>query len=732
MTHEGAALERVRERMLAGRHTAVLGRGRLDPLPAPGVLKVDCDLSGPPLGPLLEARWQAEQLLDERAPMPLGARIRSGLRQRLLGEQPEPGGDSMVVAALNRLARLSSGPVGLVLQSVDSADRRTLQRLEALVRRPGWLKAPLVLAFESLEPEGAAKSLLDAVREVGGEGAIVSVGAEDLLEPEAEDVMMALAPDALDPEVLHVLRAGALIGNVFEAELAAALLAVDPLEVLELLQVAHDSGVAIDDRGDGRFVLADSTAEALRRSLLPSLAGAWHRRLAELLGEATPRGTQPQQSAPEAAPPTERPVARAAPAREPSALEHLRVGDNPLAAAESEARRLGGRPDRQARAGRHAEAAGQIELAAEQYLAAAERSENLGAYDQALDFAERALGLVASLPSSPGRRQLRIRALGELGRMKWHAAGPGEIFSLDVALEQLDNAQKLLAPGDPVELRAEIGSLIASVCYDIGGRAALERALEELTQAGHALLEAGRPVEAARLLNDEAAVWVRLGDPVRANHLLSKSREVFGRFATESTVAQLELAETDHLVARLMLHAPPRPGKERESLELGIQHALAAEETYRGLGRSRELARVWETLGRLERLSGKSERSSSHLVAAIEAEQQIGDAIGLARSTAALSDLLSDVGQPERALELLRDSITLNFEKGSPVGLAFNRRALAGLAARAGGHPLADGLEHDIERLRSQLELAERAVGHVEAPIERDDRPTAGLKGVHP
>lgn len=720
MTHEETALQRVRERLLAGRHTAVLGLGRLDPLPgpAPGVLKVDCDLSGPPLGPLLEARWQAEELLDERAPAP--AHEESGLRQRLLGEEPEPGGDGLVVAALNRLARLSSAPVALVLQAVDAADRRTLEHLEALVRRPGWLKVPLVLAFRTLQPEGAAKSLLDAVREVEGDDAVVGV---DIAEPLSPDTARPPPiPEPLASEVLHVLRAGALIGDAFEAELVALLLAVDPLEVLELLQVARDSGVPLEDRGDGRFVLEKNTAEALRRSLLPSLAGAWHRRLAELLGRKAPRG-RAREPEPEP-PPTKPAVPHHAPRREREALEDLDLVERPLAAAEAEARRLR-RPDREARAGRHAEAAGQIELAAKQYLAAAERSGNLGAYDQALDFAQRALDLAGSLPNSPGHRQLRVRALGELGRLKWHAAGPGESFSLDAALRQLESAQTLLGADDPIELKAEISTLIASVCYDIGGRDALERALAELTGAGHALLDAGKPVEAARLLNDEAAVWVRLGDPVRANHLLSKSREVFGRFATESTVAQLELAETDHLVARLMLHAAPRPGKELESLEVGIQHALSAEETYRELGRSRELARVWETLGRLERLAGKSERSSNHLVAAIETEQQIGDAIGLARSTAALSDLLSDVGHPERALELLRDSITLNFEKGSPVGLAFNRRALSGLAARVAGHPLSDGLEHDIERLRSQLELAERAVGHVEAPMERDERATA-------
>ncbi len=644
-----------------------------------------------------------------------------GLRQRLLGEEPEPGGDGRVVAALNRLARLSSAPVALVLQSVDAADPRTLERLEALIRRPGWLKAPLVLAFGSLQPEGAARSLLDAVREVEGDDAVVSVDSGELLRPQSARPAAPL-PETLAAETLHVLRAGALIGDAFEADLVALLLGLDPVEVLELLQMARDAGVPIEDRGDGRFVLAKNTAEALRRSLLPSLAGAWHRRLAELLGRTTRVRTARE---PEIEPPptTKRAVPHGTPARERAALENLDLTERPLGAAESEARRLR-RPDREARAGHHAEAAGQIELAAKQYIAAAERSDNLGAYDQALDFAQRALQLAESLPNSPGHRQLCIRALGELGRLKWHAAGPGESVSLDAALRQLERAEALLAADDPIELKAEISSLIASVCYDIGGRDALERALGELTAAGRALLDAGKPVEAARLLNDEAAVWVRLGDPVRANHLLSKSREVFGRFATESTVAQLELAETDHLVARLMLHAPPRPGKELESLELGIQHALAAEETYRELGRSRELARVWETLGRLERLAGKSEQSSSHLVAAIETEQQLGDAIGLARSTAALSDLLSDVGQPERALELLRDSITLNFEKGSPVGLAFNRRALSGLAARVAGHPLTDGLEHDIERLRSQLELAERSVGHVEAPMERDERAT--------
>jgi hypothetical protein len=40
------------------------------------------------------------------------------------------------------------------------------------------------------------------------------------------------------------------------------------------------------------------------------------------------------------------------------------------------------------------------------------------------------------------------------------------------------------------------------------------------------LLNAGASLLATRLLNEQAAVYVRLGDPVRASHLLTKSREL--------------------------------------------------------------------------------------------------------------------------------------------------------------------------------------------------------------
>jgi hypothetical protein len=68
------------------------------------------------------------------------------------------------------------------------------------------------------------------------------------------------------------------------------------------------------------------------------------------------------------------------------------------------------------------------------------------------------------------------------------------------------------------------------------------------------LLEADEAGLAVRLLNDQAAIYVRLGDPVRATHLLEKSRELFEerlRTNAEDAVALEDLAETHHLLARL-------------------------------------------------------------------------------------------------------------------------------------------------------------------------------------
>ncbi|MEL6181512.1 MAG: hypothetical protein AAFS10_21315, partial [Myxococcota bacterium] len=182
-----------------------------------------------------------------------------------------------------------------------------------------------------------------------------------------------------------------------------------------------------------------------------------------------------------------------------------------------------------ARAAPHYMAVGEYDAAAQRYLQAAQEAASIGAHSQALHFAREALGLLENLPKSKPRRHLQIQLLTEMGRLQREAIGAhGDLsFSLREALETLEAAQKLLTEDDPVSLRAQVSSEIAQVCYDQGDQEALRRALDELTQASTWLREGGDPTSAVRLLNDQAAVWVRLGDPVRANRLLEHSLGFF-------------------------------------------------------------------------------------------------------------------------------------------------------------------------------------------------------------
>jgi tetratricopeptide (TPR) repeat protein len=214
-----------------------------------------------------------------------------------------------------------------------------------------------------------------------------------------------------------------------------------------------------------------------------------------------------------------------------------------------------------------------------------------------------------------------------------------------------------------------------------------------------------------------------MGDPVRATHLLERSRELFeGRLRThaEDPVALEELAETHHLLARLPMHAPIRPGREADAFAMSLEHAQAAERTYQLLGERQELARVWETMGRLELQRGNQEAAQQRLSAALASQQQLGDVIGAARSTAALAELYRMTGQLADALALLDNSITLNFEKGSPFGLAVNRRALSALAdAAAQAHdPGAQSLRGGMEEVERRLTQAESVLGRMELPGE--------------
>jgi len=352
-------------------------------------------------------------------------------------------------------------------------------------------------------------------------------------------------------------------------------------------------------------------------------------------------------------------------------------------------RRLDSYPEDTARAAVHLEAAGQREAAIARYIDAARQVAAGGDARRAYLLVRQALGLLEQSPVSLAMRRLKGRALTEQGRLQWRGSVLGPPFTLPNALASLDEAKALLVDSLSPEGEAELSKLIAGVCFDLGDEASLKRSLEELTLASRNLLERGQPTEAARLLNDQAAVWIRLGDPVRAVHLLNQSRGLFSellRNAPDEPVAMVELAETEHLLARLPMHASARAGRQADAWDMGLDYARAAAERYERLGLRLELGRVWETMGRLELNRGRLNDAADDLNRALQLQQALGDVTGLARSAATMSELLLQDGQVERALALLADSVALNFEKGSPAGLGFNRVGLERLARAVEAH----------------------------------------------
>jgi hypothetical protein len=302
-----------------------------------------------------------------------------------------------------------------------------------------------------------------------------------------------------------------------------------------------------------------------------------------------------------------------------------------------------------------------------------------GRYAAAIDAAGRAL-TGAEGGADPNRPWLEASAWLVIGRCRWLMSGT-EPASLDGALDALERARERAATEHQPALQAEIASMIANVCYDMGTPAALERALVEITRGSELWLDAGHPLDAARLLNDEAAIWVKRGNSVRANQLLLRSREVFERLARTHPVARLELLETEHLLARLMLHSVAPSGRNDDVARVGIEHALAAEAGYRDLNSRRELGRVWETLGRLELRIGRLDEATDWLERALRLQREIGDAIGSARTSAALSEVFAAAQDFPRALARLAESVALNSEKGVAAGLQYNLASLRRLEA---------------------------------------------------
>lgn len=687
-------------RLNSGQHVVLRQPGRFpEPDPHElQLVVVHCEEFELPRGALDEARRCLDGVFGA-SPYPLvdtaANRLRAGLRRHLLGEARESVDVTRYFEALDRCPAPGEPRLALLLRDIDRADRSSIELLIQLFSGPRQPKLPLLLSFDSAQPHGPAGLLLDKLRRVLAPEAFFWQ-APAAAAPSGETLSGALPQNwlSLRPSVRGLLRASATIGERFESETLAQLFEVDELTVLAALQEAIDQGLAIEDRGHGVFRLEPALAKTLCVGTMPSLARAWHEQLARLFGgpptpqpettlsTASVEAPTPAKSQTATAAETEIDESRAT-ANDGMAAQEVDRAAAPAAAAVTEVRpvaledeqqwvgaaprelvqpvdprhedwwrrleaellelrghsaplREDSRAVSQPRAANHAEAAGLWEAATEQHLAAAERAALAGAHPQALEYATRALAAAERIRDRERSRRTRAHALLLIGRSRWQSRGPSETFSLSAALEPLAQCRTLLTESDPAELRAELGLALANVQYDLGTPEALLQALKELTLASQLLLDAGQPLEAARLLNDEAAICVKLGDPVRANYLLTRSRDVFSRVAGSYPQARLELAETEHLLAHLLFHVVARPGRERDALQLGIQHALVAEEVYLD-EHPRELGRVWEILGRLELRLGNLDAASRRLEDARQLQQQLGDSIGLARSTAALA-----------------------------------------------------------------------------------------------
>ena len=596
----------------------------------------------------------------------------------------------------------------------------------------------------------------------------------------------------LPPEVLRVLRAGALIGPGFETSIVADLLSLEPLEVLERLQQATDLGVPVEDRAEGRFSLADRPrSRPVGVADAPSLAQAWHRRLGRRLGRAPVRtpgrgrhrrrwpappgrsrsasgsraparpwsrrsSTSPRRSStwswrqmnrrprsprtaarPRSSSPSRprrprspvnrrtcprrqttsandsRPAAQAlkaavvdprdvgapaptlpvrgAPRRktiiapsvrtakwgaaaedptpEPAAPEATPVATDPSGWGEA-SRAAPARIDEplidEARAAEHLRLAGEFDAAAQHLCEAARKAADMGAPQAAAQHASGALATLATMPSSPARRHFegrgahRARAAAvAVGRLRPRVhAGPG-------AGDARGGPRRARWHRAGRPRRRAGADAIAGVCFDLGDARALERALAELVSATEMLDAAGDPTGAACLPHaDQAAVLVRMGDPVRALQLLRQSRQAFDARGHDDPIALRELAETEHLFASLPLYAQLRPGREQEGYAMGLDHAVAAERAYRELGEVRELGRVGRRWVGSSCDAVQLEPATQRLEAAVAVQNQLGDLTGLAQTTEALSEVRAACGRDAEAVTLLRDSVVFNRDKG--------------------------------------------------------------------
>lgn len=651
------------------RPSVLVGTAIPPPPPSTPCLRIVCDRHYEALGAWMAAGREARRRLG-LAPRAAEANRGVGPSEALHGaRERDPVGD--VIADLNRLH--DQRPLVIIFDRIDAADAGTLDALTLALSEDGWLRPVVMISMMRLDER--ARPLVDRLEAVGGQ-----VIATHRPPPPG-----FVLPGALPPDARRVMRAAAVIGEAFEVDLLARVLGVDPIEALEALQAAADAGVHFDDPGDGHLRMHADLAVTLRADTLPSLAREWHRRLAEHL---QPGGAS---------------RAQADAAEEwPDAIELEVVDDLPPDLTRPAWSNGSEAVDR---AAEHLIAAGEVDAAVNRLLAAMDEARTLGAADQALALADQARALLDQRPPSTRTRRQRVALLTAVARAQHHAVGPQN--ALKVARATADAAWRLIRDDDPPRLRAALDTLRARILYDQGSPPALEEALAVLTACGRWLDARGAPLEAARLLNDQAAVWVRLGELKRAHQLLDASRTVFAQHAESDPTARLELAETDQLIARLPMHVTLTASEARFAVATALHHAAAADQGYGALDMAWEQARVWETIGRLLLMRGDTAAAMTRLKATARRQQQLGDALGLAATVEALAKALSAHGEHADAIDMLRDSVALGAEKGSA-------RALAQIAATLdellGDLPEAnvDALRPALEALRADLAAARR------------------------
>lgn len=705
------AVEALHHRIFQGKSTAVLGASFVA-LPfklGATVVRISCDVPRETFGPLLALVQRIHFLMGDSDPLLANAKQQVfELGRRVLGDAA--GAKSTLGQVVHEANRLAKGPACIVFDAVDAADDATLEALLQILDRPGWLKVPLVLGFKSAEPSGLSNELLQAVTKAEGE--------EGTLHAPAPPPPASFSPSLLPPETRFVLRAASVVGPAFELSLLCELVGQEPMDVLRHLQIARDLGLPLEDRGDGTFALDSGQAHMLRAGLLPTLRAVLHRRAAELLSPSR------EEDAPLPEEPALFDTARVekkteGAAAEPSAAVESPAPDPqpPAPTRAPEVKAPAAKPsqtDNPARASEHLFESGDFALAAERALLAAMKAAGLGAHAQAEAFARRALEAAIGLPDSEAGRRLRTRALIQLGRLRLEGYAPTATFDLSSALQPLEAAKRSLSNEDAPDQHVELAQLLAAVHCERGDAESLDKALAELAETSRALLDRGHALEAARLLNDQAAVYMKMGDPVRAFSLLDQSREVFEKRGQRDAITAREVAETDHLIARVPLHVRARTGHEDDALSRALDHAMAARRTYERLGDTFSSGRVLETMGRLELKRGRVDKALQHFQQALETQQKIADLVGLARTTAGLSDALVGAERLDEALALLSDSVALNHQKGSVVGVAYNRRAFEELSRAMAPQqviPIA-------EEVRARLKEAEAELGKISLPGE--------------